>query len=510
MSDDTAASDAPTSATRAAAAGGLPARLVVTLMALALALHLPGLVLRLFNSDEASIATMAMVINHGGTLYHQTADRKPPAVPYLYAGVFALTGSHDLRPVRALGALVLGAAAALLAAEARRRYKSDRAALCCGVLFLLAYVTVFPADSQAASFELFMILPVTAAVIAAMRGYAVTAGVCLALGFLCKQTAATALVPLVYILYMSGGWRAVARACVAACSLVGLTALAFGPSQFLLWTVTGNGGYLAVGGSLSSNLLRGLGMTGALVGLEIGIVLLGARAWRCRQAAPELWLWLASAAVGVVAGLRFFGHYYLELLAPLSLIAAPAVIELASRTRRLAFAAIVVPALGVTVAGFVPAGDEGIQRFPAVAQRVKAITDADDTLFVWGQLPELYWAADREPASRFIHNGFLTGNSGERPNGSGRPSNGIPGAWTMLARDLTARPPDLVADVTHAKIRGSQYYPLSTTPLWKTIASDYHLVGAVNGVRLYRLGRGEEHVAFAAGPLAGPLAERPR
>jgi Dolichyl-phosphate-mannose-protein mannosyltransferase len=492
------------SSTRAAPRSGLPARLVMTLMALALAVHLPGLVLRLFNSDEASIATMAMVINHGGTLYHETADRKPPAVPYLYAGVFALTGNHDLRPVRALGALVLGATAVLLAAEARRRYNSDRAGLCCGALFLLAYVIVFPADSQAASFELFMILPVTAAVIAATRGHPVSAGLCLALGFLCKQTAATALVPIAYVLYMSGGWRAVARAGVAACALVTLTALAFGPSQFLLWTVTGNGGYLSVGGSLSSNLLRGLGMTGALVGLEIGIVVLSVRAWRGRLAAPELWLWVASAAVGVVAGLRFFGHYYLELLAPLSLIAAPAVVALAYRARQVAFAAIVVPALGVTVAGFVPTGDEGIQRFPAVAQRVKAITDADDTLFVWGQLPELYWAADREPATRFIHTGFLTGNSGERPNGSGRPSDGIPGAWTMLARDLSARPPDLVADVTHAKIRGSQYYPLSTTPLWRTIARDYHLVATVNGVRLYRLDPGDGNASFAAAPLAVP------
>jgi hypothetical protein len=504
MSDETVKRTGAPASTRAAAGRGLPLRIVVTLVALALALHLPGLVVRLFNSDEASIATMAMEINRGGRLYHETADRKPPAVPYLYAGVFALTRSHDLRPVRAFGALVLAATAALLAAEARRRYRSDRAALCCGVLFLVAYVTIFPADSQAASFELFMILPVTAAVIAATRGNAVTAGACLALGFLCKQTAATALVPIVYILYRSGGWRAVARAGAAACTLVGLTALAFGPSQFLLWTVTGNSGYLATGGGVAGNLWRGVQRTVVLAGLEIGIVLLSAQAWRRRWAAPELWVWLASSAVAVVAGLRFFGHYYLELIAPLSLIATPAVIDLASQWRRWVYAAIVVPALGVTGAGFVQAGDEGIQRFPVLAQRVKAVTNADDTLFIWGQLPELYWAADREPATRFIHTGFLTGNSGERPNGTGRPSDGIPGAWNMLARDLSARPPDLVADLTHADIRGSQYYPLSTTPLWKTIVRDYHLVATVDGVRLYQFGQGDRDGRSLTAPRAKP------
>jgi hypothetical protein len=272
-----------------------------------------------------------------------------------------------------------------------------------------------------------------------------------------------------------------------------------------LWTVTGNGGYLATGGSVAGNLWRGLQRTVALAGLQIGIVLLSARVWRRRWAAPELWLWLASAAVGVVAGLRFFGHYYLELIAPLSLIATPAVIGLASQRRRWAYAAIAVPALGTTIAGFVPTGDEGIQRFPAVAQRVKTVSNADDTLFIWGQLPELYWAADRQPATRFIHTGFLTGNSGERPNGSGRPSDGIPGAWTMLARDLSARPPDLVADLTHANIRGSQYYPLSTTPLWKSIVRDYHLIATVDGVRLYQI-RPEDRDAPA---LTTPPAKPP-
>ena len=76
---------------------------------------------------------------------------------------------------------------------------------------------------------------------------------------------------------------------------------------------------------------------------------------------------------------------------------------------------------------------------------------------------------------------------------------------TELGRveDLSERPPDLVADVTHAKIRGSQYYPLTTTFLWKTIVRDYHLVATVNGVRLYRLA-GNEDGPKAATPLAKP------
>ena len=39
------------------------------------------------------------VLDKGGLLYHQTADRKPPVVPYLYALVFKLVGSSDLEIV---------------------------------------------------------------------------------------------------------------------------------------------------------------------------------------------------------------------------------------------------------------------------------------------------------------------------------------------------------------------------------------------------------------------------
>ena len=62
----------------------------------------------------------------------------------------------------------------------------------------------------------------------------------------------------------------------------------------------------------------------------------------------------------------------------------------------------------------------------------------------------------------------------------------------------------MVADLTHADIRGSQYYPLSTTPLWKTIVRDYHLVATVDGVRLYQFGREDGGARSLTPPPAKP------
>jgi hypothetical protein len=312
----------------------------------------------------------------------------------------------------------------------------------------------------------------------------VTAGVCLAVACLCKQTAIATALPVGYLLWSRGRWRPLLAAAVPGVAVVGMAALAFGPSQFLLWTVTGNRGYLAFRGSPAANLLRGLGMTIALTGLEGGVVLLALRALYRRRVPIDVCLWLAAGTVAVIAGFRFFGHYYLQLLPPLSLMAA-GLAGLPGGIRRWTPVAVGLPALAMMVVGFVPAGDEGLKTYAAVAQQVRTITEAGDRILVWGQLPEVYWASGRNPATRFIHTGFLTGNSGERPAGAGRPADGIPGAWAMLSKDVAAHLPELVVDTTAAQIRGSQYYPLTSTALWKSIAKDYAMVGSVEGVVLY-------------------------
>lgn len=463
-------------------------RLGLGFAALALLLHLPGLVEPLFNSDEASLATMAMEIERGGTLYHETADRKPPVVPYIYALVFEATGERDIRPVRAVGAIVLAATALLLASEARRRAGTRAAAIAAGVLLLAGTAANFPADSQAAGFELFMLLPMTAAVVAAGRRKAVLAGLCLAVACLCKQTAVMTALPVAFLLFRAVGWRAVARAGLAACALIVVTAFAFGPREFLLWTVTGNGGYLALRGSLLASCLRGLGMTSAF------LVLNGVLVWCCVVARRrgkvdwDLWLWLGGGVVAVLAGFRFFGHYYLQLVPPLALIAAvsglPAVV---GRVRTWAVAGLVVPVMAMCLFSFVPPNARGIIPYRTVADRVRSLTSSSDRIFVWGEYPEIYWAADREPATRFIHTGFLTGNSGGRDAEAVQPSDGVPGGWEFLAADLAATPPVLIVDTSTASIRKSDRHRLEDTILWAEVVRSYQLVDVVDGVRLYQL-----------------------
>jgi hypothetical protein len=148
---------------------------------------------------------------------------------------------------------------------------------------------------------------------------------------------------------------------------------------------------------------------------------------------------------------------------------------------------VALPAAVCAGVGLIPTGDSASIPYRPLAAAVRSVTDRDDTVFVWGNLPEIYCLSGREPATRFIHTGFLTGNSGGRPNGRSGPNEAMPGAWTMLGADFRARLPDLVVDTTDGDIRQSAYYPMSKTWLGPLVRANYRLVDTLDGVRLYAL-----------------------
>ena len=230
------------------------------LLAITFVLRLPAFFVPVFNSDETFVATQAHVIEEGGELYEDATDRKPPLVPYIYAGTFAFFGTSALWSVRVVAMLAVALTALLLAVEARRRWGS-RAGWIAGVLFVLAMVAFAPQDGQAANFEVFMLPSMTAAILFARRGRGAAAGVAIAFATLAKQTGAATLLPVLYLLAratrQARGRAGRARVRVP----VAIVALVVGPGQLLYWAVLGNGSYLGVQGLVRDGLAMFVLMT---------------------------------------------------------------------------------------------------------------------------------------------------------------------------------------------------------------------------------------------------------
>lgn len=474
---------------------------MTVVVALTAVLRLPSFLRQLFDPDEAAIATQAIGLVHGGALYIDIIDRKPPMAPWLYALLFRATGSRDLRPVHALAAVVLIGAALLLAWEVRGR-AGRRPGWWAGVLFVAGAVAFVPADAQAANFSQLALLPGAAAIVVARRNSwaaALGAGIFVGVATLTRQTWAIGVVAAAFAAWWHGGrrwWRPV-LVLAGTLGAIGAVGLAVPFRLFLHWTFTGNGSLLfdiskvtdAAGSGFAS---LGLLVVGHLVLCALLVLLVGEvvrnRAALLRRCDLDLWLWLAVGLLSVVAGLRFFGHYWMQVLPPLVLLVAPQV-NRCSRTIRQAFGALV----GVTAAVFwvmawVP---NRVHRLPDPAPLV-AVVQAETTpsqrIAIWGSFPEVYWEADRLPAGGLILTDFLVGKAAGRIEGPATLHDATPGAVDDYLKALRNKPPELFLDTSTADLRGWGAYPVTVIPeLQRFLSGHYRVESVIEGVTIYRL-----------------------
>ncbi|MGH3313517.1 MAG: ArnT family glycosyltransferase, partial [Streptomyces sp.] len=447
------------------------------------ATRLPSLTRPLWNPDEGFLATQARQLAAGGTLYETVVDRKPPLLPWLYRGAFALFGDRSLWPLKVAAAVAVLAGAVLLASLARRRW-GDRAGWIAGILYPLFSVGLVPEDTQAATFEVFMLPWTVLAVWCADRGRWAAAGLGVAGAVLTKQTGGAVLVPVLVLLWQSrADWWALARVSAAAALPVLGTALAYGAGRFVYWTATGSGSYLSVDGAGAYALGRALANCGLLILGCLPPVLALLYVLRSRhplRQTADVWAWLAASAAAVTVGFQFFGHYFLQLTPALALLTAAALPHLRTRTL------ITVVALNALItSGFlawawcVPRDELGHQQ--RLAAEIRARTAPTDRVLLWGMHPETYWLAGRAPASRYLTAGFLTNFSGGRAGVRVGERYAMDGAWRCFRGELRRRPPALVVDDSRGKPYGVRHVPT----LRAYLDRHYERVGTVGGAVLY-------------------------
>jgi hypothetical protein len=465
---------------------------------LAFALRAPTLVTRLFDPDEAAIGVQAMVVRAGGTLYTDIYDRKPPLPPLLYAASFSLTDSTDVRLIRVLVTLMLAATGILVAFECLRRW-GPRHAWWGGVLLIAGAMALFPADAGAANYAHFALLPGTAAIIWARRGtllMALAAGVAIGIAILSRQSWLLGVVPACVSIGLHGRWRNVPPFVAAAAATVATTGFYAPLGRFWQWNVTDSPGFVFAGRSIWSSLGSGLASIAGfaafhpVVTVAIGVAAAAGAAAIKRRTLPgdvDLWLWVASGIGAWAAGLRFFGHYWLQVLPAFVLIVVPIVAGWVSRARTAAIVGVAVPAVAAWVLLFIPGSFHDRPDPEVLARYVRSHTTTADRVFVWGSYPEVLVASDRLPAGGLVHTDFVVGRSGGRDDPVKTLSSAVPAALGIMMKSLTERPPQLILDTSTAPNLGYRNYPTSLLPdLDRFIHDGYEQVDIVDGVTIWQ------------------------
>jgi hypothetical protein len=403
-------------------------RVIALFLAVATVTHLPAFSRTFWNPDEGFLATQARALNtEDGQFYQIIVDRKPPLLPYVYAWVFKLFGDHGLSTVvviRTLAILMHVITAVLITQIAKRRF--GRHGVWAGLLYLLGSAGMAPEDSQAASFEVFMLPWTCAAFLLAdsarrRRGsrafpLLACAGVAAALATLTKQTAGVTMLPVIWRAWKDQRWKGLATVIPAfALPIVGV-AFWVGFGDFFFWVFTGNTEYLTSLGSFGTVMARLWGNLGIFAGASaaafLAIMYMTVRQG-IRKADADLWLWLIGAAIGVSSGFHFFGHYFLQMLPPIVILATGALHRNGSRLRWTMLGVTATTAtLFLTLAFAWPRTNK--EHNWEVAQEVQkaAGPGRSEPIIVWGMDPSIYFMSGQIPASRFITAGFLSGFAG--------------------------------------------------------------------------------------------------
>jgi hypothetical protein len=505
------------------------------LVAVAWVVRLPVFCGTFASGDEATYSALAAALLDGQRLYSGAVDHKPPLLAVIYAVHQALAGADGIHLVHAMSILVV-VATALLLSEVAGRFGLDAAERrAVALIYVLAASTGPAKDVLAANGEVLMALPAVAAVwvaqpavlpagrfgAAAWRWPA--AGLLAAGAGLLKYQGLAILAPLAVLAATGARPRLLCARAAGLLAGVGvpLAALAgwcwqSGDSEsvlFWMWTYP-----LRYAGALdpwpaAANALR---MSTEWELTSAGLLVAAVRGWPAGRGLSEgaahsalRWLaavWAAGALAGVAAGGRFFLHYYLQLLPPLCLLAGRGLGRMAAakgERRALALTAglFLLPLAGFWVVNVAPgrfhperAAADAVYR--GIGDFVQAHSRTGESLFVWGNSPEIYHYARRTMGTRFpfcnYHSGKIWGTPSDGTGASIDPGLVLEPAWGMLLADLEHRRPALIVDAAAAGLDRWQGHAIARYPaLAEVVAVRYRFLAKVAGADIYeRLDRG--------------------
>jgi hypothetical protein len=164
-------------------------------------------------------------------------------------------------------------------------------------------------------------------------------------------------------------------------------------------------GFTLTGPVVAWTLLATLGAVApAAIGL-LGARRIGGRCWSTSLLALA---WIALTIGWFVLQARFFAHYAAPLAVPLAILAGIGIDQLRTRRRLPTRVAVVAGAFVVSiVAAFVAGRMESDpvaadnRRADAVAGVIRSTTAGGETIWVWGNKPQLYLAARRRDATAY-------------------------------------------------------------------------------------------------------------
>src|SRR5437660_961588 len=316
---------------------------------LTVAIRLPSLLHPQPIDSEAMYSVVANEIIDGGRPYIDAIERKPPLLFWTYAAIFKVAGEFNWKALHIVALVWTLCAMAGLYVIGRELF--DRNTGLIAALFYSVFQPWGVWSNLSADGEMLMNLPIILAWAIAFRRSSsrvrpelFAAGALLGAAFLLKQPAAIAAVPLgIYLLlpsYRTSRSLTRMNSIIQAAILTAGFLAAVGLVTIVIWKqgILHEAFYWTIADHDVPHVFwqKGIVITlvflGACLPLVIGAIMAcrdKSGIWAGRTAErTALFGLLAASAIGAAAGARFYPHYYVQLIPPLALLAAPYYVRL--------------------------------------------------------------------------------------------------------------------------------------------------------------------------------------
>jgi hypothetical protein len=394
-------------------------------------------------ADDTLPLAAAMEIARGKTLYRDIWFDKPPLV----AWICLLWGARAGILMRLAGAAyaMAGAVAAWQFARARWSEREGLFAACFAAFFLTFGLpsAVIPLAS-----DMLLVLPHLIAVYFAWRGRAFASGLAAGIGLLSSSKAIVVLAACLLLQWrqwplLVAGFAAPQAVALGWMWLEGSAGEYY--RQVWQW-----GGIYAANTFVAHPLAEGFTRTFNWLGFQAALTV-GAAVALVKERLRRDAVWIALSMAGVALGLRFFPRYYFLLLPAMTIIAARGWALLPRRCVAIALPLV----LAVPLVRFAPRyvtlarggtwSDLNLDRDSrAAGEKLRAIAQPGDTLFVWGFRPDLFIDSGLPAGTRFQESQPISGVLADRHLFS---SQAIAPAFTAPnRRELLATRPVWVVD----------------------------------------------------------------
>lgn len=490
-----------------------------------------------WHTDEGIFAAVAQRVIHGGQLYRDAWESKPPLFLYLYVATFKIFGPgvFGLRLVATLSAVATHLALFFIARRFMSNGRALIAAALCGIFLGVPFW-----EGNLALTEIFTVLPTALAVLLLLRwderagrAYAhadlilVLAGALFGVAFLLRQTSPAAAAACgIWLLLRGRPWRRAGLLCGFGFIVLVMPVVAgFELTGDFHWFWDANVNFFfkyVPSGQQLPFATRPVIILPFLVTVTALILARQRGGETPRWGLPAMWLTLTLA--GALLTGRAYSHYFLQTFLPLSLLIAMALPALSLDWRpspRLLPATLFVAALAVewvyvvmpmfrgnvlamhytrgpyyyqNFAGLVLGSrsreqydnyfDKRVTNTRALEQALRHLNANGEKVYIWGEYPWVYPLAHVEPANRYMTSFYVLL---------------LPYLDTKLGDALNAEKPRYIVVMNDAKPKMNPPSPIidqrwsyATRGLQAVLDRDYHLVSSVGRAQIYR--RSPEHI----------------